>query len=105
MLLLDDDDELPLVPTAHEAAFAASLGGEGVAAIDERLLRHASAAQSKVAKVIDEALEEAGFDPWEDGCVELHARRVIALVEAGRLQGFGRLRKPRWSEVRLPTAP
>lgn len=105
MLLLDDDDELSLVATAHEVAFAASLGDEGLAAIDERLLRHASAAQHKVARVIDEALEEAGFDPWEDGCVELHARRIIALVEAGRLQGFGRLRKPRWSEVRVPLPP
>jgi hypothetical protein len=103
VLLLDDDDELAETPSANEVAFAGALGPEQVAVIDERLLRQSANEQRKVARVIFDALDDGGFDAWDDGCLEFHARRVIALADAGRLEVFGNLRKPRWSEVRLPS--
>lgn len=102
MLLLDDEDELAEEPSASEVAFASALGPEQVAAIDERLVRRSANEQRKVARVISDALDDAGLDAWDDGCLEFHARRVIVLANAGRLEAFGNLRKPRWCEVRLP---
>lgn len=103
VLLLDDEDELAEAPSASEAAFAGALSPEQVTAIDERLLRQSSKEQRKVARVISDALADAGLDAWDDGCLEFHARRVILLAHAGHLEAFGNVRKPRWSEVRLPT--
>ena len=102
MLLLDDEDELAETPSANEVAFASALTPEQVAAIDERLLRQSATEQRKVARVVSDALDDGDFDAWDDGCLEFHARRVIALADAGRLEAFGNLRNPRWSEVRLP---
>ena len=102
VLLLDDDDELAEVAGADETAFAASLGVEAGPIIDARLLRHVSSRQRKVALVISHAIDDGGFEAWSSGCVEFHTRRVIALAEAGFLEAFGNLRKPRWSEVCLP---
>jgi hypothetical protein len=104
VLLLDDDDELPLIAGKAEASLEAKLGEVGIGAIDACILVEAGTVDQKVAKIIHAALAAGGFSPWDDGCVELHARRVIALVDAKRLQARGNLRKPRWSEVRLGKA-
>ncbi len=101
MLLLDDDDELPPIAGETEAALAAKLGDAGIASIDAGILAHSQPFDQKVARIIHHALKAGGFSPWDDGCVELHARRVIALIDAGRLQARGNVRKPRWSEVCL----
>jgi hypothetical protein len=73
-------------------------------ALDEALCAHAERRWLKVAMVIARALRAAGLDAFGSGCVHLRARRVIALVESGALEAKGNLRRPRWSEVRLPAA-
>lgn len=102
MLLLDDDDELPVEATDEEQTLAVRLGSAGLIAIDEALQRHAASPWLKGALVVHRALEEAGGDPWDQPVLHLHVRRLIHLVESGALQAQGNLRKPRWSEVRLP---
>jgi hypothetical protein len=104
VLLLDDDEELALVPDDAEKALAAKLGDAGIAAVDAHLLAHARHLDQKVARLVHDALDSGGFSPWDEGCVELHTRRVIALIEAGRLQVRGNARRPRWSEVSLQKA-
>lgn len=103
MLLTDNDAELAEEPGAAEIGFEGGLSEHEIAAIDERLLRYSSSTRYKVAQVISDALADGGFDSWQDGCVEFHARRVLALVSAGRLEAFGNPRQPRFSEVRLPS--
>jgi hypothetical protein len=102
MLLLDDDDELPLLPDEAEAELAAQLGEERVRAIEEALVSHTRVRWLKVARVVADALKAGGFPATEDAFVRLHVRRVIALVDSGRLEAQGKLRRPRRSEVRLP---
>lgn len=102
MLLLDDDDELPATPDEAETALATQLGSDGLKAIDAALLAQAGKRWLKVARIVGDALKAGGFDPWEDAHLHLHIRRLIALVDAGALEAQGNLRKPRWSEVRLP---
>jgi hypothetical protein len=101
MLLLDDNDELPLVPDEAEAELASRLGEDGVRAIEEALVSHARAHWLKVARVVIDALKAGGFPVAEDGPIQLHVRRVIALVDSEKLEAQGNLRRPRWSEVRL----
>ena len=100
MLLLDDDDELPLEPDQDEASLAIRIGPKGLRAIDTALTSHARRGWLKVARVVGEALQAGGF-PISDDAIDLHARRVIALVGLGVLEARGNLRRPRWSEVRL----
>ena len=101
MLLLDDDDVLASVPGEAEALLAARLGSE-ISRVDDRILSHALPTALKVARIVHEALDDGGFDPWDDGVAELHTRRVIGLVEAGRLEAAGNVCIPRFSEVWLP---
>ena len=104
MLLIDDDDELPSDPTEEEAKLIAALGEVGLHAIDENLVKQARRGWLKVARVISDTLRAGGFPGLDDADVQLHARRVMALVESGALEAQGNLRRPRWSEVRLPSA-
>jgi hypothetical protein len=101
MLLLDDDDELPAWPTEDETALVTSLGPTGLAAIDEAIVAATRSRWMKVAMVVHIAVESGGFSIG-DALVDLHTRRVIALVEAGTLEAQGNLRRPRFSEIRLP---
>ena len=101
MLLLDDDDELPSVPDDAEAMLTAQLGADGLRAIDEALRRHSREGWLKGARVVVDALKTGGFPISEDAYVDLHARRLMTLVESGVLEARGNLRRPRWSEVRL----
>jgi hypothetical protein len=104
MLLLDDDDELPVQPTDAEHQLEAALGSAGLISIDEALLRHAALQWLKVARVVSDALNSCGHDPWDEATLHLHVRRMIHLVGSGVFESQGNLRKPRWSEVRLPGA-
>ncbi|MET0790492.1 MAG: hypothetical protein ABW061_03145 [Polyangiaceae bacterium] len=101
MLLLDDDDELPEEPSPEEAEVAEQLGPEGLSAIDAALLACTGAVQHKVARIVSGAVDVGGFPP-SDEYIDLHARRLIGLVRSGKLVGFGNLRRPRFSEARLP---
>jgi hypothetical protein len=102
MLLLDDDDELPDEPEKEERALAQQLGPEGLRAIDAALARCTKSRWLKVARVIADALRDRKFDITSDAANDLHARRVIVLIEAGVLLVQGDPRRPRFSEVRLP---
>ncbi len=101
MLLLDDDDELPESPEPGEVALTARLGPDGLQAIDAALVGHARPTWLKVARVVHEAVNSGGFAVDDDN-VDLHVRRVASLVTSGKLESQGNLRRPRWSEVRLP---
>jgi hypothetical protein len=102
MLLVHDEDRVPDAPTESEISLAESLGEKGMAAIDEQLLRIAGPKWAKVAMVVVKALKAGGFST-KDEQVQVHVRRIIALVTAGRLEAQGNLLRPRFSEVRLPT--
>jgi hypothetical protein len=101
-LLLDDQGELPIAVDEAEAALAANLGPIGLRRIDDNLRRQAVRTWLKVARVVVKALDEGGFQLSDEATIRLHTRRVIALVESGELESQGNLRRPRWSEVRLP---
>jgi len=101
MLLLDNDDQLPASPTQAEVALADALGPAGLAAIDGAIVKSAHQRWQKVARVVIDAIEAGGFSPEEEQ-VQLHIRRVIALVDAETLEAQGNPRRPRFSEVRLP---
>ena len=103
MLLVHDDDRVPDSPTEREISLAESLGERGMAAIDEAILSVAGPKWAKVAMVVVMALKASKFST-EDEHVRGHVRRIIALVNAGRLEAQGNLLRPRFSEVRLPTA-
>jgi hypothetical protein len=102
MLLIDNDDELPTEPQEEEARFSAEIGTESVDSIDAALAVHARHHWLKVARIIHDAITSGGFT-YSDGIVDFHARRLLVLVNAGLLEGRGNLRKPRYSEIRLPT--
>lgn len=101
MLLLDDDDDLPEEPSPEEAELAQQLGPEGLSAIDTALLACTEARQHKVAHIVLRALEACGY-PFDDEQITLHARRLVALVRAGKLEVFCNPHRPRFSEARLP---
>jgi hypothetical protein len=100
---LDDDDARPVQPEEDESRLAAKLGDDGLQAIDAAIQQHTRARWLKVARVIADALEAGGFDPSAEGAADLHLRRLMGLVDSGRIEAQGNLRRPRWSEVRLPT--
>lgn len=99
---LDDDDDLPATPTEAETALATQLGSDALKAMDAALLAQAGKRWLKVARIVGDALKAGEFDPWEEAHLHSHLRRLMALVEAGALEAQGNLRRPRWSEVRLP---
>jgi hypothetical protein len=103
MLLLDDDDELPKVPHPSEAELSLQLGELGLRTIDTALMSHARRSWLKVARVAFDALNSGGFEIAED-IVNVHVRRIGELVRLGELEAQGNLRRPRFSEVRLPQA-
>src|SRR5436190_47291 len=101
MLLLDDDGELPASPEPSEATLSVQLGERGLRAVDAALVSHTRPSWLKVARVVYQALKSGGFQ-IKDDVVNLHARRVAALVKSGLLEAQGNLRRPRFSEGRRP---
>lgn len=101
MLLFDDDGELPMSPDPSEAVLSVRLGEQGLRSVDAELLSHARPSWLKVARVVYGALNSSGFETAED-VVNLHVRRVAELVQLGHLEAQGNLRRPRFSEIRLP---
>ena len=104
MLLVNDEDRVSESPMDAERSLTASLGPEGIAAIDVALLSAAGPKWSKVARIVFDAIKAGGF-ATADEQVQLHVRRIVALVDARKLEAQGNLLRPRFSEVRLPTGP
>jgi hypothetical protein len=88
MLLLDDDDELPIAPDRDETELATRLGSQGLQAVDAALVGHAQHNWLKVARVVLDALRSGGF-PVEDDATCVHVRRISELVRAGVLEAQG----------------
>lgn len=101
MLLLDDDDELPDVPSPSEMELADRLGPDGLRAVDRALLDAATPRFLKIARVVSQALQSQGLFSADDAPADLFTRRIIGLIGAGLLESAGNPRKPRFSEVRL----
>ena len=95
-----DDESIPASPSDGERALAAQLGVDGLRSIDATLKSHTQSRWVKAARVVVDALASERF-PTDNDHFDLHARRLIALVESGALEGQGNLLRPRWSEVRL----
>jgi tetratricopeptide (TPR) repeat protein len=96
-----DKWQLPDSPDEKEAAAAQQLGAAGLAKAGATLLKWARPRFKKVARILYEAIEADDLDVT-DTLVCVYLRRLIALVEAGALEGAGNLRRPRFSEVALP---
>jgi hypothetical protein len=97
---MSDDWELPALAGDSERVLAESLGPAGLGSIDEAIAKATQPSWLKLARVVSDAMKAGGYsgDPEFD----LHVRRVILLVETGALEAQGNLRRPRFSEVRLP---
>jgi len=65
--------------------------------LDALLMAQVKTRQLKVAMVIAMAMRP--YETWDE---ERVGRRIIALVEAGKVEAFGDVRKWRFSEIRLP---
>lgn len=65
--------------------------------LDAILLAEVKERRQKVAMVIAKAMRP--YRGWDE---ERVGQRIIALVEAGKVEAFGDVRKWRFSEIRLP---
>ena len=68
--------------------------------IDALLLAQADPYWQKVAALAGKVV--IGCETWDEDDDERCALRVVALVDAGKLESAGNIRKWRFSEVRLP---
>ena len=68
------------------------------AELDALLLAQVKERRQKVAMVILKAMKPYGED-WDRERVK---QRIIALVEAGKVESFGNIRHWRYSEICLP---
>src|SRR5262245_45526417 len=99
---MPDDWELPTAASESERGLAESLGPAGLQLIDDAITKAAQSRWLKVAKVVSDAMKAGGYSGDEPE-LELAVRRVILLAGSGALEAQGNLRRPRFSEVRLPT--
>ncbi len=88
----------------EEQAVANRLTPSEVERIDEALLSDCVSSFRKVARVIATALEQMP-EQLDKVSVGYFAQRVIAMVDAGKLESQGNLEHIRFSEVRLPHDP
>lgn len=86
--------------TAAGRAVVSSLTAEEILAIDEALLRNASAQWRKVARIVGTTVSSPPGSLHEIPDV-YYAERVRDLVRRGVLQSQGDLTRMRYSEVRL----
>ncbi len=98
---MHDEERVPESPTEREASRTESLGERGLATIDDSILAATGSKWMKVARVVFDALKAGGFST-EDEDVQVHVRRIMALVKSRKLESQGDLLRPRFSEVRLP---
>lgn len=100
-LLIDDRSVLGESPNEDEVSIAQKLGAEGLAKADATILKWVPQRWAKVARILLEAIEADDLDVT-DTLARVYLRRLIALVEAGKIEPAGNLWRPRFSEVRLP---
>jgi Protein of unknown function/Sel1 repeat len=91
---LDAVDELDLVDVPSEL----------VARIDAAILAHATPSFQKVARLVSMAMKSIPDAPGTVTDV-FYAQRIMHLVRTGQMESQGNLRRMRFSEVRLPSAP
>ncbi|HRI68309.1 MAG TPA: hypothetical protein PK156_28965 [Polyangium sp.] len=96
-----DEWQLPDDPDNDEAKLAHELGPDGLAKADATLIKWVRPRWLKVARVLIDAIEADDF-AITNSLVRVYLRRLIGLVDAGSIEGAGNLRRPRFSEVRLP---
>jgi len=96
-----DDWELPALASESERVLAESRGAAGLGSIDDAIAKATQPDWLKLARVVSDAMKAGGY-LGEEPEFELHVRRAIVLVESGVLEAQGNLRRPRFSEVRLP---
>ena len=96
-----DQWQLPEEPDIEEATLTEILGSEALAKADATLMKSIRPRWQKAAMVLGIAMD-ADHRRATDELVCVYLRRLIALVEAGALEGAGNLRRPRFSEVALP---
>jgi hypothetical protein len=96
-----DDWELPLVASESERTLADSIGPAGLRSIDYLITKATQPHWLKVARVVADAMKAGGYSGDEPD-FDLHVRRVIVLAGTGALEAQGNLRRPRFSEVKLP---
>jgi len=96
-----DEWQLPDTPDADETALADNLGADGLAKADATLLKWVRPQWHKVARVLCDTIETDDF-AITDTLVRVYLRRLIALVDGGAIESAGNVRRPRFSEVRLP---
>ena len=94
------EDEVDTVPTASEIKIIKKLTPDQVARIDEVLLANVAPQWRKVARVVGFAMMQLkGEHP---GLPDVYySGRIAELVNAGKLQSQGNLRRMRFSEVRV----
>lgn len=100
MIEEQDDGELD----EEDEAAVAALGPSDVDAIDRALLSLCEERWRKVAYVVGHAMD-VHPNRYLDIPDLYYAQRVRALVEAGKLEAVGNLRRMRFSEVRLRPQP
>ena len=88
-------------PSKEERAVAAKLTNADFRVIDAAILANASDRWLKVARVILRT-EEALGDRFQGLSYIFYTRRLMWLVEQGRLESQGNLESMRFSEVRIP---
>jgi hypothetical protein len=72
--------------------------------LDAIILRHVEERWLKVARVAGRTTADCGVEPT-DSNVAVVIARLRELVALGRLEAVGNLSRPRFSEVRLRSAP
>ena len=97
------EDELDSAPTTAELKIINKLTPDQIKRIDEVLLAHSAPQWRKVARVVGSAMMQMrGEYP---GLPDVYySGRIAELVNAGKLQSQGNLRRMRFSEVRISGA-
>lgn len=96
-----DQWQLPDEPDIEEATLTEILGSEALARADATLMKSIRPRWQKAAMVIGIAMD-ADNRRATDELVCVYLRRLLTLADAGAIEAAGNLRRPRFSEVRLP---
>lgn len=96
-----DQWQLPDEPDEEEAALTEILGPEALAKADVTLMKWIRPRWHKVSRVVVSAVEADDHEPTSE-FVCLYLRRLIGLAESGAFEVAGNIRRPTFSEVRLP---
>jgi hypothetical protein len=102
-LMADDNEQDECLSEAEERRLA-KLPAAIVTQIDQALLANATLKFRKVAYIVGVVMRSLRDIPYKIPDV-YYAQRIAKLVDAGFLEAAGNLRRMRFSEVRLPSAP